>query len=460
MCRAAQRPILHVGPDEEQTGQSGLSDEDHGVSRGRGTLRASLVRGRGVEGEVDGMGRPGMLMIAALCLATGLVLAGIGTAVIDRPRPVVADQDSGVDATNLVLARRFYAAVNTALGSGETAWLDELVAAELVEHPARVAADGAAGLRRNLLADRTIWPGMRLVVDELLVTEQDIVIAWVHPEAPGNGSFPSVVVPAIPADWGPIDVLRIVEGRIVEHWGGSGAAQMLELLWQSSPVRDDAGAVLRMERQTYRADAVAHLSSARWPRLLYVEAGTVHVGLDRTGDGSATPEASASASVLGIDDFIEVPADTPATVRNPGQGVAMLMVVTMAAQLAGATSVSPADEPPVDGIEVRSLYTFPLAGGTGTSTLGRVTIGAGATLTMQTESEATQVLVERGTVVMASSSQGLVAWNRDGESRVIGGDETLVAGETLHFREATTGLWQAGPDGPVVLLLLTEGARN
>jgi hypothetical protein len=191
-----------------------------------------------------------------------------------------------------------------------------------------------------------------------------------------------------------------------------------------------------------------------------VEAGTVHVGFDRAGDGSMTPETSASAAVLGVDEFSEVPADTPATVRNPGRGVAVLMVVTMSAQLADATSVSAADEPPVDGIDVRSLYTFPLAQGTEASTLGRVTIGAGATLTMQTESEATQVFVERGTVVMASSGQGLVAWNRDGESRVIDGDETLVAGETLHFREATTGLWQAGADGPVVLLLLTEGARD
>src|SRR5687768_14667829 len=71
---------------------------------------------------------PVLLLTAGLLLATGLALRGLW-AELAAPAPDLRAGDA-----NAAVVRRFYAAVNAALRTGDVAEVKRLVAADFVEH--------------------------------------------------------------------------------------------------------------------------------------------------------------------------------------------------------------------------------------------------------------------------------------------------------------------------------------
>jgi predicted ester cyclase len=103
---------------------------------------------------------------------------------------------------------------------GNDAVADELCSPDLVEHQFGLAATGARAVENLKRAMRSLHAS----VPDVTFTIEDSVEAgdtiWVRARATGTASGPLLGPPSgLPVDITVIDVARVVDGRIVEHWG-------------------------------------------------------------------------------------------------------------------------------------------------------------------------------------------------------------------------------------------------
>ncbi len=104
--------------------------------------------------------------------------------------------------------------------AGDTAVVDELCSPDLVEHQFGLAGTGAEAIEG--VKEAIQW--LHRAVPDLTFTIEDWVEAgdtiWVRARARGTASGPVLGPPSgRPVDITVIDVARITDGRIVEHWG-------------------------------------------------------------------------------------------------------------------------------------------------------------------------------------------------------------------------------------------------
>ena len=104
--------------------------------------------------------------------------------------------------------------------TGETAVVDELCAADLVEHQFGMAGVGADAIQHVKDAIRDVHamaPDMSFTIEDS-VEHGDTI--WVRVRAKGTATGPFFGPPSgRPVDITVVDIARIVDGRIVEHWG-------------------------------------------------------------------------------------------------------------------------------------------------------------------------------------------------------------------------------------------------
>ena len=104
--------------------------------------------------------------------------------------------------------------------TGETAVVDELCAADLVEHQFGLAGAGPEAIRHVKEAIRDVHaatPDISFTIEDAVEREDTI---WVRVRAQGTATGPFFGPPSgRPVDITVIDIARIVDGRIVEHWG-------------------------------------------------------------------------------------------------------------------------------------------------------------------------------------------------------------------------------------------------
>lgn len=156
--------------------------------------------------------RPGLLPFALLLsIVTSLVLAGIWVALVPT-----TGADGAAVAANDAVVRRFYAAVNETIHTGDVAALDAVVGDD---YAGRATTSGTeqdrAGLARSLLALRVFAPYLALS-PQTLVGQADRVVATVDVAGAAVGSLGL----AIPAEdlWGRVETFRVRAGRIRERW--------------------------------------------------------------------------------------------------------------------------------------------------------------------------------------------------------------------------------------------------
>ena len=104
--------------------------------------------------------------------------------------------------------------------TGETAVVDELCAADLVEHQFGMAGVGAEAIEHVKEAIRQV----HAATPDISFTLEDSVehgdTIWVRVRARGTATGPFFGPPSgRPVDITVVDIARIVDGRIVEHWG-------------------------------------------------------------------------------------------------------------------------------------------------------------------------------------------------------------------------------------------------
>jgi predicted ester cyclase len=127
-------------------------------------------------------------------------------------RPAV----TGTDNAEAILRRVFAEGFAT----GETAVIDEVCSRELVEHQFGMAASGPAAVenvKRAIQQVHSAIPDLSFQIEDA-ATHGDTV--WARVRVRGTASGPFFGPPSgRPVDITVIDIARVVDGRIVEHWG-------------------------------------------------------------------------------------------------------------------------------------------------------------------------------------------------------------------------------------------------
>jgi len=131
--------------------------------------------------------------------------------------PTFDGQDDGEPAAPEEVVRRL---IDEAFSEGRLEVCDELIADLLVEHqnygPDHAA--GAAGVRAVVTSLRRAFSDFKLAIEDLVVAGDTV---WTRNVATGTNDGPymgrSPTGRRIRIDV--FDVLRVVDGRVVEHWG-------------------------------------------------------------------------------------------------------------------------------------------------------------------------------------------------------------------------------------------------
>ena len=123
---------------------------------------------------------------------------------------------TGRSAAAAVMRRMF----DEGFATGNTAVVDELCSPDLVEHQFGMSGLGgkAVGNVKAAIRDvHTAIPDLSFVLEDWVQTGDTI---WVRVRARGTATGPFFGPPSNrPVDITVIDIARIVNGRIVEHWG-------------------------------------------------------------------------------------------------------------------------------------------------------------------------------------------------------------------------------------------------
>ncbi len=124
------------------------------------------------------------------------------------------------------LVRRF---VEEVQNRGNLALLDELVAPTFVNHsaPPGVPA-GVEGVRMVTALFRQAFPDGRMTIEDMVADEETVVTRKTF-RGTHQGEFLGLPPTGKPVTIGLIDILRIVGGRVTDHWL---EADMLGLLQQ------------------------------------------------------------------------------------------------------------------------------------------------------------------------------------------------------------------------------------
>ncbi len=115
-----------------------------------------------------------------------------------------------------VLQRMF----DQGFSTGDDTIVDELCSPDLVEHQFGLAGGGAKAIGHVKAAIRDVHamaPDLRFTIEDAAVDGYTI---WVRVRGRGTATGPFFGPPSgRPLDFTVIDVARVVDGRIVEHWG-------------------------------------------------------------------------------------------------------------------------------------------------------------------------------------------------------------------------------------------------
>ena len=126
--------------------------------------------------------------------------------------------------------------IEEGFNQGNLAVVDELVAPGAVEHQ-RGSGDGIEGTKKVITYLRSAFPDFKLTIDELVVSGDKV---WARQKGGGTnlGTFAGHPPTGIKAFIDVIDVIRIEDGKIVEHWGvPDQLGMMMQLGHITTPAR-------------------------------------------------------------------------------------------------------------------------------------------------------------------------------------------------------------------------------
>ncbi len=123
--------------------------------------------------------------------------------------------------------------IDEGFNQGNLAVVDELVAPGAREHQ-RGSGDGIEGTKNTIKYLRSAFPDFKITIDEIVVVGDKV---WARQKGGGTnlGGFAGHPPTGIKAFTDVIDVVRIEDGKIVEHWGVPDQLGMMMQLGHISP---------------------------------------------------------------------------------------------------------------------------------------------------------------------------------------------------------------------------------
>lgn len=126
----------------------------------------------------------------------------------------MAVTDVSVGQANIATFRR---AIDEGWNRGSLEAIDELFDPDFVEHQVGIGP-GRDGVKGSIRALRTAFPDLHLTFDDVAAVGD---VVWARLSATGTHTGPFMGTPGTgrPMRVDVIDVARVVDGRLVEHWG-------------------------------------------------------------------------------------------------------------------------------------------------------------------------------------------------------------------------------------------------
>ncbi len=123
-------------------------------------------------------------------------------------------------------AKRFTELVDTVFNRGDIAAVDQYFQPTLIEHapwPGQTA--DVAGFKAGLAGMRKSFPDLRVTV-ERTVSQDDLLVVHMRMSGSQLGEFMGAPASGKTFNIEVIDIVRIADGRIAEHWGVFDSATM------------------------------------------------------------------------------------------------------------------------------------------------------------------------------------------------------------------------------------------
>ena len=123
------------------------------------------------------------------------------------------------------MARRLY---EDGFNKGNVAVLDELVAEAALDHQAPPGIPpGREGLKQLITLMRSAFPDLTFLIEDV-IAEGDKVVVRSLMRGTHQGMFMGIPPSGNPVQITGIDVIRVAEGRFVEHWGNQDDLGMMQ----------------------------------------------------------------------------------------------------------------------------------------------------------------------------------------------------------------------------------------
>jgi len=128
---------------------------------------------------------------------------------------------------NKALFRRF---IEEIVNQKKIDVIDELMSADFIEHhPAPDQAPGAAGMKDLMTMFFASFPDLHSTID-ILVAEGDIVLGRMTTTGTGQGDIMGIPAAGKKISFTETHMVRIANGKAVEHWGNADDVAMMEQL--------------------------------------------------------------------------------------------------------------------------------------------------------------------------------------------------------------------------------------
>lgn len=128
------------------------------------------------------------------------------------------------------LVERFRRISEEGFGGGDLAVLDELVAADIVQHePGPAEGNGLELVKARVRMLHAAFPDLTATVEDAFA-DGDRVWARVTWTGTHTGAFAGLPPAGRRARWEGLDIARFAGGRVVEHWGQLDRLGLLQQL--------------------------------------------------------------------------------------------------------------------------------------------------------------------------------------------------------------------------------------
>jgi steroid delta-isomerase-like uncharacterized protein len=125
-----------------------------------------------------------------------------------------------------ILARMYDEAIN----GGNLDLIDELLSDDFVEHEEFPGLDDTRDSVKKLFGmAQGAFTNFRMEPTQF-VSEGDLVVAWVRMKGTHTGEFMGIPASGNELDLELVDMVRVRDGKIVEHWGVSDSLAMMQQL--------------------------------------------------------------------------------------------------------------------------------------------------------------------------------------------------------------------------------------